>query len=608
MKKILASLLGVLIAIPLVVTGCSKKTLVEFTSLESTAASAEEIKTNVVKIVNKTKQGEIYGTGFFTKEGALVTASNIVDEKGDITVIYADNKKTTAKLVSNDIDTNIAVLSVKDNPKVKALEMAKDLPTEQETLYVIGYAKDSDEPEVKELTCVKSEEKDNVKTFTSVAIKDKAFLGAPVVNAKGQVVGADMLDNDAIDTSVMIAADTLNQVVKDEITVQQTMKAPTQTRQNIYTKICEEKFGLDNVDFYGFSDNVFGSVTDKNKVKYNVNQSNGSLIRLTYNAKKATADTLFGSKDLSVATATTDQGTYTYNLNRITVKQGEEGYILINFKGLKGTLNKIEISNVFSTEMETLSIGVEVGVDPMVQKIAQSKALYMQFLQNNAGNLAYVELSGSGGKLEEIPGTPPRFRYTGGNRIYKPVLFYDFNGDGIDEMIYAAYATQQYITEQGDPIGQGDTMVAAILVTCDGESIITLDSVDIDCYEMYGAHAPTSDSGGFILLEGDPHIYRLDSSGPASFPTYEIAQYTFDGVQLVLNNSGKCHIERPSGIIPDNNYQVLIKAISDKNIIAGYGEWNGPYDEEQGWGQRIIYDYSMTPWLTYEEAIAYLQN
>ena len=80
--------------------------------------SLELIKEHVVKVINKVGEKEIVGTGFFIKEGYLITNSHIVDIQGDITIEYSNGKNSKAKLVSNDIVSDVAILLVDDTDKM----------------------------------------------------------------------------------------------------------------------------------------------------------------------------------------------------------------------------------------------------------------------------------------------------------------------------------------------------------------------------------------------------------------------------------------------------------------------------------------------------------
>ena len=83
------------------------------TTLETadSAKAVKLIKSNIVKITNDVGKGTIVGTGFFHESGYLITNSHIVDIKGTITIEYNDGTEMEATLISNDITSDIAILS-----------------------------------------------------------------------------------------------------------------------------------------------------------------------------------------------------------------------------------------------------------------------------------------------------------------------------------------------------------------------------------------------------------------------------------------------------------------------------------------------------------------
>ena len=82
---------------------------------DDSSEAAELIKKNIVKITNELDEDtKIVGTGFFHESGYLITNSHIVDIKGNIKIEYYDGTSTEAKLISNDITSDIALLYVED--------------------------------------------------------------------------------------------------------------------------------------------------------------------------------------------------------------------------------------------------------------------------------------------------------------------------------------------------------------------------------------------------------------------------------------------------------------------------------------------------------------
>ena len=122
-----AVLLLIIIAIVIVVIRKEKNIkVVELNYINPLSApneveAAKLVKQNIVKITNKIDdETSIIGTGFFIKEGYLITNSHIVDIMGNITIEYSDGTSANAYLYSNSIEHDIALLKV-ENVKVKAL-------------------------------------------------------------------------------------------------------------------------------------------------------------------------------------------------------------------------------------------------------------------------------------------------------------------------------------------------------------------------------------------------------------------------------------------------------------------------------------------------------
>lgn len=103
------------------------------------AKAAKLIKSNIVKITNNVGKGTIVGTGFFHESGYLITNSHIVDIKGTITIEYNDGTEMEATLISNDITSDIAILSTEEQ-KIPALSFGNTLELDiTDELYAIGY-------------------------------------------------------------------------------------------------------------------------------------------------------------------------------------------------------------------------------------------------------------------------------------------------------------------------------------------------------------------------------------------------------------------------------------------------------------------------------------
>ncbi len=102
--------------------------------------AADLVKNNIVRIVNTIDNKQIVGTGFFHESGFLITNSHVVDIKGNITVEFADGSTETATLISNDINSDIAILQVK-NGKMLAMNFGDTLKFKvTDEVLALGYA------------------------------------------------------------------------------------------------------------------------------------------------------------------------------------------------------------------------------------------------------------------------------------------------------------------------------------------------------------------------------------------------------------------------------------------------------------------------------------
>ena len=94
---------------------------VEVFSEANEAKAAKVIKDNLVRITNTIDENtNVIGTGFFIKDGYLITNSHVVDILGEVEIEYADGKKADAYLYANSVEYDIALLKV-ENVHVKAL-------------------------------------------------------------------------------------------------------------------------------------------------------------------------------------------------------------------------------------------------------------------------------------------------------------------------------------------------------------------------------------------------------------------------------------------------------------------------------------------------------
>ncbi len=223
-KIIIASIISAVLVIG-TITGIiifnklKDKEQIEVTALEvlspleqsdSSKAANQTIK-NVVKITNKLNEKQtIYGTGFFDKSGYLVTNSHVVDIKGDITIEYQDGTNSKATLFSNDIKSDIALLSV-ENVKVKALPTKSTIDLDiTDEVYSIGYQLNlKGNATVTKGILSSKRVSSGIEFLQTDSAVNSGGSGGPVINDKGEVLGMVTLASDNATLSFAISSDTL---------------------------------------------------------------------------------------------------------------------------------------------------------------------------------------------------------------------------------------------------------------------------------------------------------------------------------------------------------------------------------------------------------------
>lgn len=180
------------------------------------------IKKNIVKITNKVSDdAEIVATGFFTKEGYLLTNSHVVDIKGEISIEYYDGSVASAAIVANDVASDIALLYV-ENPKVKALNMASTDGLEVMTnVLSVGYAYGMEG----EATATKgyiSARRESAIADTQYLQCDAALVegcsGSPLLNADGFVIGMNTFANKSASINLSLTTECLERKISGMVT------------------------------------------------------------------------------------------------------------------------------------------------------------------------------------------------------------------------------------------------------------------------------------------------------------------------------------------------------------------------------------------------------
>ena len=189
---------------------------IKLSEAKTEAEKVELVKNNIVKIVNKVDNGEIIGTGFFNEDGYLITNSHVVDIKGDLTVIYNDKSTSKAQLVSNNINSDIALLAV-ESPKVLALKMISTLDLKvTDNLYAIGFSLNLDG----EATTTKGilsarRSAGGVEYLQTDASMENGSSGGPLINTNGELVGMNSFSTTNSNISMAISTETLLKEIKD---------------------------------------------------------------------------------------------------------------------------------------------------------------------------------------------------------------------------------------------------------------------------------------------------------------------------------------------------------------------------------------------------------
>ena len=259
--------------------------LTEVVTLSSSDSSkaVELIKENTVKVINKIDDTtRIIGTGFFDKSGYLVTNSHIVDIKGDITIEYANGNKTTAKLYSNDIISDLALLAV-SNPSVKALYYGETLSLKvTDDVYAIGYPYALDgEASVSKGVLSARRSAGGIEFLQSDISLNVGNSGGPLINDKGELLGINTYATDNASIGMAISSESLqiiiNKLIKDKSINYLEDKRPDNALSVVLTEI-----GYNTEDLYsenkyikkhdGIHDN--GNESDKNKNDDSSNQNN----------------------------------------------------------------------------------------------------------------------------------------------------------------------------------------------------------------------------------------------------------------------------------------------------------------------------------------------
>ncbi len=190
--------------------------LQETTILEKadSVEAAKLVKNNIVRITNDTGKGIITGTGFFHKSGYLITNSHIVDIKGTIKVKYADDEEVTATIISNDITSDIALLSV-EKSKVLALTFGNTLSLNvTNELFAVGYplALEGEATITKGILSARRSAGGIEYLQTDMSL-NSGNSGGPLINSKAEVFGMTTYAANNASLGMSISSESLETII-----------------------------------------------------------------------------------------------------------------------------------------------------------------------------------------------------------------------------------------------------------------------------------------------------------------------------------------------------------------------------------------------------------
>lgn len=330
---------------------------------EDSAQSALLIKENIVKITNKINDDtKIVGTGFFHESGYLITNSHIVDIKGEITIKYYDNSESKAILVSNDITSDIAILSV-DSPKVLAMSFANTLKLNvTDEVYGIGYAYNLEgEASVSKGILSARRSAGGIEFLQSDISLNSGNSGGPLVNDKAELLGINTYATENASISMAISSESLDIIINKLINNKQ-VNYLTKERETNALSVALKEIGYEVKDIYEENDiiskifnndensdsnndsNIDSDDTDNdisnnsnNKI-YTNKSSESRLSSLTINGYSVD----FNPDELSYCVLLRNKNDSTLNINAIP-KDSESRITIKNNNIVKGKNNKISI-------------------------------------------------------------------------------------------------------------------------------------------------------------------------------------------------------------------------------------------------------------------------
>lgn len=212
--------------------------------------AADLVKNNIVRIVNTIDNKQIVGTGFFHESGFLITNSHVVDIKGNITVDFADGSTETATLISNDINSDIAILQVK-NEKMLAMNFGDTLKFKvTDEVLALGYAYNFDGEASVSKGILSARRSAGGIEFLQLDISlNSGNSGGPLINSYGELLGINTYASTNSTVGMAMSAENLETVIQ-KLIANQTVNYVTEERpQNILSVVLKE-IGYEIDDIY----------------------------------------------------------------------------------------------------------------------------------------------------------------------------------------------------------------------------------------------------------------------------------------------------------------------------------------------------------------------
>jgi len=183
------------------------------------------------------------------KSLSLLTNSHIVDIKGDISIEYSNGKKSKAKLISNEIVSDVAILKV-DEIDALALPFGETLNIKTtDDLYAVGYAINlKGEASITKGILSARRSMAGIEYLQTDAAINSGFSGGPLLNSKGEVIGMNSLANENATIGMSLSIETLENIMHKLINNQKVNYLETDRPQNALSSVLKETgYELDDI-------------------------------------------------------------------------------------------------------------------------------------------------------------------------------------------------------------------------------------------------------------------------------------------------------------------------------------------------------------------------